>query len=75
LKDDEGNPKPEPAESSQETERIDDKAKRKKNDDGVVHLQWRDWIALTIASLETVLLPTVAVVVVFTILVLAFKFL
>jgi len=73
LKDDEGNPKPEPAESSQETERIDDKAKSRKNDD-VIHLQWRDWIALTIASLETVLLPAVAVVVVFTVLVLAFKF-
>jgi hypothetical protein len=74
LNDDEGDSEPESTESSQKSRRIDDEAKPGENGDTIVHLQWRDWIALTIASLETILLPAVAVVVVLAILILAFRY-
>ena len=73
MKDDEGNPKPEPEESPKETERSDHKEEPKKHGDEVIHLQWRDWIALSIASLETVLLPAVAIAIVLAVLILAFR--
>lgn len=33
------------------------------------HLEWRDWIALTIASLETIFLPAVVIVIILAVLV------
>jgi hypothetical protein len=52
------------------SERLDSKAgdenllQPASGNDEKIKLEWRDWIALTIASLETILLPIVIVVVV-----------
>jgi hypothetical protein len=73
LNDNETDSEPESADTSQKSQRIGDKAKPGGNGDTTIHLQWRDWIALTIASLETILLPAVAIVVVLAILILAFR--
>jgi len=48
----------------------EDKAEQK--GDTTVHLDWRDWVALTIASMETILLPAIVLVVVMIVLAILF---
>lgn len=72
MKDDESNRKAESTGISQESGAVAAKVKAEREADAVIHLDWRDWIALTIASLETILLPAIAIIVVLIILALAF---
>lgn len=72
MEDDQRDRKAEPTDASQEPGAVAERAKPERERDDVIHLEWRDWIALTMASLETILLPAVAVAVVLIILALAF---
>jgi hypothetical protein len=72
LKDDEKDRKAERMGSYQESGVVADKVQTKREGDATIHLEWRDWIALTIASLETILLPAVAIVAVLIILAILF---
>jgi hypothetical protein len=72
LKDEEKDRKAKQTGPSQESGAIADKVEAERKADVTVHLQWRDWIALTIASLETILLPVVAIVAVLIILAILF---
>lgn len=44
-----------------------DLSKSQKNDQAI-DLDWRDWIAITVASIETILLPLIVIVVILVIL-------
>jgi hypothetical protein len=74
LKDEESDRTTRTEDASREPRETADKKKVERGDD-VVRLQWRDWIALTMASLETILLPAVALIAVLVIMILAFRYL
>jgi uncharacterized membrane protein YdfJ with MMPL/SSD domain len=72
LKDEEKDRKLEPTASSQESGAVADKDEAKRESKTTTNLEWRDWVALTIASLETILLPAVAIIVVLMVLAILF---
>lgn len=72
MKDEEKDHEAEPTGSSQESGAVAGKVEAEQKADVAVHLEWRDWIALAIASLETILLPVVAIVVVLIVLAILF---
>jgi hypothetical protein len=72
LKDEEKDRKPEPTTSSQESGTVADKDETKRESNATINLDWRDWIALTIASLETILLPAVTIIVILVVLAILF---
>lgn len=72
MKDEEKDRKDKPTGSSRESGAVSEKVEAEREGDAAIHLEWRDWVALTIASLETILLPAVAIVAVFIILAILF---
>jgi hypothetical protein len=61
-----------PTSSSQGSGTDAHKVEAERQGDTTIHLEWRDWVALTIASLETILLPAVAIIAILIILVILF---
>lgn len=72
MEDDERDRRAEPTGISQESGAVAEKVKAGREDGAIIHLEWRDWIALTMASLETILLPAIAIMVILIILAIAF---